>query len=116
MASCTFGAASRPSQTRSRTNKRFWGWTWPACMKPRVFLAHRQGFPWFTSPHLSFMKLRKSRRHGQALAKVVGSDLQGLSGNGVPYHEGGTEDKGQSLLAVKAKKHPRSTGGHRLGH
>src|SRR5882724_11574576 len=31
-------------------------------MKPRVFLAHRQGFAWFTSPHLSFMKLRKSRR------------------------------------------------------
>src|SRR6202043_4002959 len=37
---CTFGAASRTSQTRSRTNKRFWGSTWPACMKPRVFLAH----------------------------------------------------------------------------
>src|SRR5258706_15852801 len=31
-------------------------------MKPRVFLAHRQGFAWFTSPHLPFIKLRRSRR------------------------------------------------------
>jgi hypothetical protein len=28
----------------------------------RVFLAHRQGLARFTSPHLSFMKLRRSRR------------------------------------------------------
>src|ERR1700746_1670908 len=57
-----------------------------------------------------------SPRTGQALSKVVGSDLQHLSGNGVAYTEDGAEDKGQALLAVKAKKHSRSTGDHRLGH
>src|SRR6266481_9860812 len=57
-----------------------------------------------------------SARTGQALAKVVGSDLQELSGNGVAYSEDGTEDKGQALLAVKAKKHSRGTGEHCLGH
>src|SRR6201981_3866496 len=55
-------------------------------------------------------------RTGQALPKVIGSDLQHLSGNGVTYLEDRTEDKGQALLAVKAKKHPRSTGDHRLDH
>src|SRR5690348_13702320 len=53
---------------------------------------------------------------GQALAKVVGSDLQELSGNGVAYTKHGAEDKGQALLAVKAKKHSGSTGDHCLGH
>src|SRR4029077_3216520 len=53
---------------------------------------------------------------GQALAKVVGSDLQELSGNGVAYTEDGTEDEGQPLLTVKAKQHSRGTGEHRLGH
>src|ERR1700739_3996914 len=57
-----------------------------------------------------------SARTGQALAKVVGSDLQELSGNGVTYTEDGTEDKGQALLAVKAKKHSGSTGDHCLGY
>src|ERR1700719_1631829 len=57
-----------------------------------------------------------SARTGQAVAKVVGSDLQELSGNGVAYTEDGTEDKGQALLAVKAKKHSGSTGDHCLGH
>src|SRR6201988_4207603 len=57
-----------------------------------------------------------SARTGQALAKVVGRDLQELSGNGVAYPEDGTEDKGQALLAVKAKKHSGSTGDHCLGH
>src|SRR5216684_4157168 len=57
-----------------------------------------------------------SPRTGQALAKIVGSDLQDLSGNGVAYTEDGAEDEGQALLAVKAKKHPRSTREHRLGH
>src|SRR5258708_1175485 len=57
-----------------------------------------------------------SPRTGQALSKVVGSDLQHLSGNGVAYLEDRTEDKGQALLAVEAKKHSRSTGEHRLGH
>src|SRR6201984_3000804 len=57
-----------------------------------------------------------SPRTGQSLSKVVGSDLQHFSGNGVAYTEDGAEDKGQALLAVKAKKHPRSTGEHRLGH
>src|ERR1700730_3142527 len=57
-----------------------------------------------------------STRTGQALSKVVGSDLQELSGNGVAYTEDGTEDKGQALLAVKAKKHSGSTGDHCLGH
>src|ERR1700736_3453189 len=51
-----------------------------------------------------------SARTGQALSKVVGSDLQDLSGNGVAYTEDGAEDEGQALLAVKPKKHPRSTG------
>src|SRR5690242_8982400 len=55
-------------------------------------------------------------RTGQALPKVVGSDLQHLSGNGVAYTKDGAEDKGQALLAVEAKKHSRSTGEHRLGH
>src|ERR1700730_7315220 len=57
-----------------------------------------------------------SPRTGQALSKVVRSNLQHLSTNGVAYLEDGTEDKGQALLAVKAKKHPRSTGEHLLGH
>src|SRR6266446_4830322 len=116
MASCTFGAASRTSQTRSRTNKRFWGSTWPACIKPRVFLAHRQGFAWFTSPHLSFMKLRRSRRaRARRWRKLLGV-ISKSCGNGVAYTEDGTEDKGQALLAVKAKKHSGSTGDHCLGH
>src|ERR1700758_3025612 len=57
-----------------------------------------------------------SPRTGQALAKVVGSDLQHRSGNGIAYTEDGAEDKGQALLAVKAKKHSGSTGDHCLGH
>src|SRR6202162_3160314 len=57
-----------------------------------------------------------SARTGQALAKVVWSDLQELSGNGVAYIQDGTEDKGQALLAVKAKKHSGTTGDHCLGH
>src|ERR1700752_5367607 len=57
-----------------------------------------------------------SPRTGQSLSKVVGSDLQHLSGNGVAYTEDGAEDEGQALLAIKAKKHPRSTRHHRLGH
>src|SRR5246127_1952367 len=44
-----------------------------------------------------------SPRTGQALSKVVGSDLQHLSGNGVAYTKDGAEDKGQALLAVEAK-------------
>src|SRR5579864_1837559 len=51
-----------------------------------------------------------SPRTGQALAKVVGSDLQHLSGNGVADTEDGAEDEGQALLAVEAEKHSRSTG------
>src|ERR1700722_8303198 len=50
-----------------------------------------------------------SARTGQALAKVVGSDLQELSGNGVAYTEEGTDDKGHALLAVKANKHSGRT-------
>src|SRR5580700_5398735 len=57
-----------------------------------------------------------SPRTGQALSKVVGSDLQHLSGNGVAYTEDRAEDEGQALLAVKTKKHPRGAGEHRLGH
>src|SRR3984957_11246578 len=55
-----------------------------------------------------------SPRTGQALSKVVRSDLQHLSGNGIAYTEYGAEDEGQALLAVEAKKHSRSTGEHRL--
>src|ERR1700722_20947991 len=50
-----------------------------------------------------------SARTGQALAKVVGSYLQELSGNGVAYTEEGTDDKGHALLAVKANKHSGRT-------
>src|ERR1700720_4459819 len=57
-----------------------------------------------------------SPRTGQALSKVVRSDLQHLSGNGVAYTEDGAEDKGQALLAVKAKKHSQGAGEHLLGH
>src|SRR6201984_804998 len=57
-----------------------------------------------------------SPRTSQALSKVVGSNLQNLSSNGVAYLEDGAEDEGQALLAIKAKKHSRSTGEHRLGH
>src|SRR6202035_4363052 len=57
-----------------------------------------------------------SPRTGQALSKVVRSDLQHLSSNGVAYLEDGTEDKGQTLLTIKAKKHSRGTGEHLLGH
>src|ERR1700739_3053438 len=57
-----------------------------------------------------------SPRTGQALSKVVRSNLQHLSTNGVAYLEDGTEDKGQALLPLKAKKHSRGTGDHLLGH
>src|ERR1700730_4967346 len=57
-----------------------------------------------------------SPRTGQALSKVVGSDLQHLSGNGVAYAEDAAEDKSQALLTIKAKKHSRGAGEHRLGH
>src|SRR6202035_1446993 len=55
-------------------------------------------------------------RTGEALAKVVGSNLQHLSGNGVAYLEDCTEDEGQALLTVKAEKHSRCAGDHRLCH
>src|SRR6201984_2308364 len=55
-------------------------------------------------------------RTGQALAKVVGSDRQHLSSNGVAYLEDRTEDEGQALFTIKAKKHSRGTGEHLLGH
>src|SRR6202007_1268895 len=45
-----------------------------------------------------------SPRTGQALSKVVGSDLQYLSGNGVAYLEDRTEDQSQALFTIKAKK------------
>src|ERR1700719_3972001 len=57
-----------------------------------------------------------SARTGQALAKIVGSDLQDLSGNGVAYREDCTEDEGQALLTIKAEKHSRCAGDHRLCH
>src|ERR1700751_3382070 len=57
-----------------------------------------------------------SPRTGQALPKVVGSDLQHLSSNGVACLEDRTEDEGQALFTVKAKKHSRGTGEHLLGH
>src|SRR3984893_12514691 len=57
-----------------------------------------------------------SPRTGQALSKVVGSDLQHLSSNGVAYLEDRTEDKAQALFTIKAKKHSRGAGEHLLGH
>src|ERR1700721_4732602 len=46
-----------------------------------------------------------SPRTGASLSKVVGSDLQHLSSNGVAYFQDRTEDKGQALFTIKAKKH-----------
>src|SRR5689334_16789229 len=57
-----------------------------------------------------------SPRTGQALPKVVGSDLQHLSSNGVAYLEDRTEDQGQALFTIEAKKHSRGAGEHLLGH
>src|SRR3984893_17640184 len=57
-----------------------------------------------------------SPRTGQALSKVVGSDLQHLSSNGVAYLEDRTEDKCQALFTIKAKKHSQGAGEHLLGH
>src|SRR5258708_35357569 len=57
-----------------------------------------------------------SARTGQALSKVAGSDLQHLSSNGVAYLEDRTEDKGQALFTIKAKKHSQGAGEHLLGH
>src|SRR3984885_1865557 len=51
-----------------------------------------------------------------ALSKVVGSDLQHLSSNGVAYLEDRTEDEGQALFTIKAKKHSQGAGEHLLGH
>src|ERR1700739_4998730 len=57
-----------------------------------------------------------SPRTGQALSKVVGSDLQHLSSNGVAQLEDRTEDKGQALFTTKAKKHSQGAGEHLLAH
>src|SRR6202035_5640041 len=57
-----------------------------------------------------------SPRTGQSLSKVVGSDLQHLSGNGVAYLEDRTEDKGQALFTIEAKKHSQGAGEHLFGH
>jgi hypothetical protein len=51
-----------------------------------------------------------SAQTGQPLTKVVGSDLQDLSGNGVAYTKDCAEDEGQTLLTIKAKKHSRGAG------
>src|ERR1700739_2638268 len=56
-----------------------------------------------------------SPRTGQSLSKVVRSNLQHLRTNGVAYLEDGTEDEGQALPTIKAKKHSRGTGEHLLG-
>jgi len=55
------------------------------CMKPRVFLAHRQGFAWSPVRLVVHKVAQVSPRTGQALPKVVGVDLQHLSSNGVAY-------------------------------
>src|SRR5246127_5873937 len=47
---------------------------------------------------------------GQALAKVVGSNLQNLSGHGVAYTKDCAQDEGQTLLTIKAKEHSRGAG------
>src|ERR1700745_1084341 len=57
-----------------------------------------------------------SPRTGQSLSKVVRSNLQHLSTNGVAYFEDRTEDKGQALFTIKEKKSSRGTGEHLLGH
>src|ERR1700732_1271664 len=41
-----------------------------------------------------------SPRTGQALAKIVGSDLQDLSGNRVADTKDSAEDEGQTLLTI----------------
>src|SRR5260370_12925235 len=79
----------------------------------------RFGFP-VRLVHQSALVVHKvaqvSPRTGQALSKVVGSDLQHLSSNGVAYLEDRTEDKAQALFTVEAKKHSRGAGEHLLGH
>src|SRR5580700_3072286 len=75
---------------------------------------------WVRLVHQSALVVHKvaqvSPRTGQSLPKVVRSNLQHLSTNGVAYLEDGTEDKGQALFTIKAKKHSRGTGEHLLGH
>src|ERR1700751_1730953 len=56
-----------------------------------------------------------SPRPGQSLSKGVGRGLQHLSSNGVAYLEDRTEDKGQALFKIKAKKHSQGAGEHLLG-
>src|SRR5690349_12446092 len=75
---------------------------------------------WVRLIHQSALVVHKvaqvSPRTGQALSKVVGSDLQHLSSNGVAYLEDRTQDKGQALFTIKAKKHSQGAGEHLLGH
>src|SRR6201981_142283 len=57
-----------------------------------------------------------SPRTGQSLSQGVRGVLQHLrSSNGVAYLEDRTEDKGQALFTIKAKKHSRGAGEHLLG-
>src|SRR6201981_858012 len=57
-----------------------------------------------------------SPRTSQALSQGVRGVLQHLrSSNGVAYLEDRTEDKGQALFTIKAKKHSRGAGEHLLG-
>src|SRR6201998_4804706 len=68
------------------------------------------------SAHVVHKVAQVSPRTGQALSKVVGSDLQHLSSNSVADIEDRTEDKGQALFTIKAKKHSQGAGQHLLGH
>src|SRR5246127_4035822 len=89
-----------------------------ACLhEPTCFLGASAGVrPGHQAALVAHKVAQVSPRTGQALPKVVGTDLQHLSSNGVAYTEDGAEDEGQALFTIKAKKHSRSTRQHRLGH
>jgi hypothetical protein len=58
-------------------------------MKPRVFLAQRQGFDRFTSPQRSFMKLCRSRRaRASRWRKFSRLTLSSSAPDGISHFEG----------------------------
>lgn len=83
---------------------------YPAFMNPRVFFAHRQGFAELTRPHLSFMKLCKSRRARLSRwRKFSGLISQELRPDGVTNVQNLAKDVHQALSAIQAEQHARRT-------
>src|SRR3989441_12418877 len=100
-------ATSRTCWTRPRAKRRCVGSTYPASMNPRVFFAHRQGLARFTSPHLSFMKLCRSRR-ARASRCLKFSRLISRSSAPIVSLTSKISPRmlGQALLAVETEQHP----------